>query len=246
VYEVRMQDLASGMTRPCAMLFVMGTHTCVPSDFGGEADAPRADLLAACKELDPSCATPEEEAVGGMTQARHLITLDALSSTATLGFRIDTAKTVVDGTMGTLPLPQGMQLATLKEMDDVAEAIGIFVQKDPAITKSAAIKLDAIKAALERSMAKENGFMPRHALLRSSLLLVYDDAEREHVELKMINFGFSYRIPTSAPDLTHTAAWDGSPHHHEDGYFIGVDSLTKLFRTLTEKLNAGEPVHQHV
>ena len=284
VYEVRMQDLASGMTRPCAMLFVMGTRTCVPSDFAADAMQPRPELLAACKELDASCATPEEEAAGGVTQLRHLKVLDAVSSTATLGFRIDAAKTVIDGeslTLGNLPLPDGMNLATLRDEKDVAKAIGIFVQSDPLITKQAAIKIDAIKAACERSMAKkEAGFMPRHALLRSSLLLVYDDAQREHVELKvsprtppatpsptltlsyalyqlgstlhvadaacldsplatpqMINFGFSYRIPEEAPDLTHKATWSGKPEDNEDGYLVGVDNLTGVFRRLTDELS---------
>ena len=59
------------------------------------------------------------------------------------------------------------------------------MQRDAAIAKAAALKLEGMAAAWERSA----DFASRHTLLRSTILLVYDDADREHVELKMMNFG---------------------------------------------------------
>ena len=233
VYEVRMQDLATGMTRPCAMAFVMGTRTATPDDFEPYASAPRAELLEACRSLDPKSVTPQDEAAGGVSQLRHLDILDSLSSTASLGFRIDAAKTVVDGALDTLPLPEGHKsLATLKEEGDVAAALSTFVQGDESIAKAAAIKLDVICAALGRSQV----FWPRHCLLRSTLLLVYDDAEREHTELKMVNFAFSYKLPEDAPPISHVAPWDGTPDSHEDGYQTGVTSLARIFRRVADEL----------
>ena len=46
-------------------------------------------------------------------------------------------------------------------------------------------------------------------------------ADREHTELKMINFGFSYKLPAEAEPVSHCAPWDGTPTCHEDGYLTG-------------------------
>ena len=87
------------------------------------------------------------------------------------------------------------------------------------------MKLESIAGALERS-----AFAAKHVLLRSSLLLLFDDAARDKVELKMINFSFSYALPEGAPSATHTAAWDGSAGSDEDGYLTGVRSLVRLMK----------------
>ena len=115
-YEIRMQDLAGGMTTPCAMAFVMGSRTATPSDFVNTD--PRPELLAACKELDPSAPTAEELDQGAMTQLRHLQVLDEVSSTKTMGFRVDAAKTVVggDAEQGTQPLPLPSHVPTLASL----------------------------------------------------------------------------------------------------------------------------------
>ena len=73
-------------------------------------------------------------------------------------------------------------------------------------------------------------------LLRSSILIVYDDTDRtEKLELKLINFGFSYAVPDGT-SVTHTAPWDGSASSHEDGYITGVRSLVRLMKQLGGEL----------
>ena len=240
-YEIRMQDLAGGMTTPCAMAFVMGSRTATPSDFVNTD--PRPELLDACKELDPSAPTAEELDQGAMTQLRHLQVLDEVSSTKTMGFRVDAAKTVVggDAEQGTQPLPLPSHvptLASLREERDVASAISTFLQHDGSIAKQCEIKLDNIEKAWERSQ----NFCPRHSFVRTTLLLVYDDANREKVELKMINFGFSYMIPEGARGVSHNAEWSGSSDDHEDGYLIGVRNLKGLFKRLGDEIETkGNP-----
>ena len=62
---------------------------------------------------------------------------------------------------------------------------------------------------------------------RAALLLLFDDAARDKVELKMINFGFSYALP-DGQTTAHMDAWDGSATSHEDGYLAGVKSFHRL------------------
>ena len=195
----------------------------------------RADLLDEMKALDANAPTAEELAAGGITQLRYLNFLDASTSTAKLGFRIDGARTIVsdDGDIGPLPLPEGRSLETLREEADVAAAISTFVQHDVALAKAALLKLESIATALERS-----NVFPRYVLLRSHLLWTYDDDHRDtKMELKMINFGASYQAPDGAT-VSHTKAWDGKADSHEDGYMHGVQSLIALLKRVVAELEA--------
>ena len=227
---MQMQDLAAGMIQPCGMALVMGTRTATRADFVHAA--PRAEVLEACRDIAPSAPTSEEEAVGGMTQLRHLAVLDAISSTASLGFRIDGARTVVDGELAPLPLKHGAMLETLREEADVVDAMRAFVQLDPTVARAAAFKAEAICQAWEKAA----DFTDKHVLLRTTLLFVYDDANREKCELKMMNFGFSYRV--DAGGVRHDAPWDGTAGCHEDGWLTGMRNLA---RVLTEVERACAP-----
>ena len=230
VYKVQMQDLAAGMMKPCGLGFVMGVRTATQADF--RHTEPRAEVLEACRELDPSAPTPEETAQGGMSQLRHLEVLDSISSTATLGFRIDAARTVVDGEVEPLPLPGGTTLETLREEADVVAAIARFVQNDASVARTAAFKADAIVAAWE----KASDFTDKHVLLRTTLLLVYDDANREKCELKFMNFAHSYHV--NGGGVKHDAPWDGTAECHEDGWLTGIRNLARAFKSAEEACGA--------
>lgn len=240
VYEIRMQDLATGMTRPCAMAFVMGCRTATPADFNrGQEHAASESLTQAVAAIDPAAATPDG---APLTELDGLRYLDDRSSTSSLGFRIDAAKAMSEsGELQSLVLPSGCpSLATLKEEEHLKTALGTFLHRNAAITKAAYLKLENMAAALERS-----AFFSRHCLLRSTLLLVYDDAllgsKQPTVELKMMNFGFSYALPDSTPDLTHDQPWDGSSDSHDDGYLLGVRNLVRLMKELHAELDAERP-----
>ena len=80
-------------------------------------------------------------AAGGVTQLRYLRYLDERSSTASLGFRVDAGKTVVDGKLDTLPMPPGVTLDGLREEADVATAISIFLQQDADLAAACRLKV---------------------------------------------------------------------------------------------------------
>jgi serine/threonine protein kinase len=243
VFEIRMQDLATGMARPCAMALVMGNRTATMEDFGlGEASAP---LKAAVDAVgSPSFTGAAEGAAAGSSLSQPLSQLDALkfldekSSTASLGFRIDAAKAAAaDGTLAPLALPEGITLATLCDEGDVRTALGTFFHRDAAIIKAAFQKLEGMAAALERS-----AFFAKNCLLRTTLLIVYDDAmlgsKQPSIELKMMNFGFCQPLPEGAPELAHDKPWSGSADDHEDGYLMGVRNLERLLRELHDEVSA--------
>ena len=101
------------------------------------------------------------------------------------------------------------------------------------VAKAVLLKLETLEAALVRS-----DFFKKHALLRTTLLLVYDDASREDkLELKMMNFGFSYAIPNGGT-IEHLDPWDGSAASHEDGYLTGLRSLARVIKSVVSTLEA--------
>jgi len=231
-YEVRMQDLASGMTWPCAMAIAIGVRTTLPVDFEEFSLQDRKpELLENMLRYDPSGVTEEEKAAGGVNLLRYLTFLDEHSSTKEHGFRIDAARTIVDGEIGDLPLPEGVHLETLRDEARVCGAFAAFLQHDVELAKAVVVKIETLITALQRS-----DFVAKHALLRSSLLLFYDDASRlDKLELKMINFGFSYHLP-EGQTTDHTQPWDGTPGCHEDGYMTGVRSLHRVMQKTCELL----------
>ena len=252
VYDVRMQDMAAAMTEPCAMGILMGGRTPTTLEFAAAAATPRPELLTKLAEVDPTAPTAEETAAGGVTPLRYLQALDGLSSTASLGFRIDACRSLVGGetaesfyhkgsvknvggTLQDLPLPEGKTLQTLKAEEDVITAFCTFMQRDAALAEAAMQKLQGIIAALERSP-----FFASHVFLRTWLLMVYDDEARvPSLELKLMNFPFSYALPEGAT-LTHTEPWDGTADCHEDGYLTGMRSLERVLAAVAERLKAGK------
>ena len=231
-HDILMQDMASSMARPCAMAFILGTRTVAPSDFRADDPATTccAAMLEAMRTVDAAAPTPEEEAAGGISQRRYLDFLDRASSTATLGVRLDAAKTVVEGALDILPLPEGVaSLATVREESQLQAAIAEWLQHDMALAGAFLLKLQSLNSALERST-----FFPQHAFVRTTMLLVYDDAARlEKLELKIMNFAASYTLPEGTT-VTHTAPWDGSEQDHEDGYMVGMQTLLRVMAALQQ------------
>ena len=233
-----MQDLVAPMVCPCALGLVMGCRT-VTSDEFDEKEQRAEELLQAMEAIDQTAATEEEKEAGCINALRYLSFLDQSTSTASLGFRIDGGKTVVNGTLDALPLPDGLSINTLKEEEDLVQTFKTFLQNDGSLAAAVLNKVESVVAALERST-----FFKEHIFLRSTMLLVYDDAARAtRLELKMTNFGASYRLPEyvlhKSTPIDHAAPWDGQAGSHEDGYMTGVQSLERIMRRVAAELGGG-------
>ena len=148
-YDIIMQDLVAEMTRPCAMALIMGTRTVTAAELAEGAATPRAELLQEINRLDQHELTDEERAAGGVSARRYLSFLDARSSTASLGFRIDSGKTLVDKKLDTLPLPRGLPLDALREEADVQSTFGTFVQCDRDVAAAFLLKLETFAAVTQ-------------------------------------------------------------------------------------------------
>jgi hypothetical protein len=181
-------------------------------------------------QVDPSAASDAERAAGGISRQRYLSFLDERSSTASLGFRIDGAKTLYDGSLDLLPLPEGVTLPTLRDEAAVVDSIGVFLQHDSGLASAFLTKLQVLAAVVER-----NEYFKHNVFLRCTMLLAYDDAARDSkVEAKITNFGRSYALP-EGETVTHKAAWDGTAASHEDGFLTGVKSLVGVFKRLASQ-----------
>jgi 1D-myo-inositol-triphosphate 3-kinase len=201
---------------------------------------------AAQDAINPREARPDERKAGGISKARYLTYRDSLSSTSTLGFRIDAAMT---SQAGGVRAPLKFNFRKLKEEGKIRVCFAQFFQHSRILCRAVLIKLERMRAAFERST-----FFPRAAFVRSSILITYDhemhaqlvkqgNATAEDLlsltnpaalEVKMIDFAHSHLVDGDRT-LSHREPWTlGSD---EDGYLIGVDSLIGVLEKVCAQLS---------
>jgi 1D-myo-inositol-triphosphate 3-kinase len=181
-----------------------------------------------------------------VSKARYLAYRDSVTSTSSLGFRIDAAVTSKAGTPRGEPL-EHVRFSDLKNEVAIRAALAQFLGKSKVLTKALLIKLQRMRTALDRS-----DFFARHVFVRSSILVTYDELAHTRLresggstaeellsltspaalEVKMIDFAHVHAVPNGGK-LTHRAAHRANAS--EDGYLTGLDSLiATLERVLAE------------
>ena len=236
--DICMQDVNAPMVVPCAMTITMGCRTVLGSDFAPAAlpEGAESALLISMMKIDDSAATEEELAAGGISLRRYLGFLDSISSTSSLGFRIDAAKAVdAVGRLSTLSLPKNKTFNTLREEDDLVATMTTFVAHDADLALAFLAKVQVLIAALTRE--SKGSFFERHVMLRSCIMLTYDDANHmEHVNLKLMNFEHCYALP-EGQTITHVDPWDGTANSDEDGFLHGLVSFEKILEQVCANLS---------
>ncbi|XP_030595594.1 inositol-trisphosphate 3-kinase C-like [Archocentrus centrarchus] len=88
---IRLEDLVSGLKRPVIVDCKMGVRTYQEEELiKARVKAPlRSDMYQKMVNMDPSAPSAEEHAQKGVTKWRYLQWRDSISSTSTLGFRIE-------------------------------------------------------------------------------------------------------------------------------------------------------------
>ncbi|KAM7395607.1 hypothetical protein PAMA_007057 [Pampus argenteus] len=208
----QMEDLLAEFDFPCVMDCKMGVRTYLEEELtkARKKPSPRPDMYQKMIEVDPKAPTPEENDKKTVTKPRYMQWRETISSTATLGFRIEGVKKE-DGTVN-------RDFKKTKTREQVTAAFQDFVRGNKDILNRYLSRLNEIRDTLEISP-----FFKTHEVIGSSLLFVHDSKGRAKVW--MIDFGKTTPLP-DGEELTHRASW--CEGNREDGYLFGLDSLVDI------------------
>lgn len=164
-------------------------------------------------QVDPTAPTAEELQLGGVTKPRYMVWRETISSTASLGFRIEGIRKQ-DGS-------SSKDYKTVGSPQQILGVLNEFVQNHPHALDQYIERLNQLAATLARSE-----FFASHELIGTSLLFVHD---HNKANVWMIDFAKTHRLP-SGIKIDHRREWRVG--NHEDGYLIGLSNLTQLLEQL--------------
>ncbi|XP_034294226.1 inositol-trisphosphate 3-kinase C isoform X1 [Pantherophis guttatus] len=216
---IQMEDLLSGFENPSIMDCKMGVRTYLEEELEKARQQPclRHDMYDKMMEVDPSAPTLEEHAQRGVLKPRYMQWRESLSSTSSLGFRIEGVKRA-SGICST-------SFKKTRQPEQVVEAFWDFLDKDKHLLSSYLDQLQEVRAALDQSE-----FFKAHEVVGSSLLFVHDKTGLARVW--MIDFGKTVPLPDKQT-LTHRLPWvEGN---REDGYLWGLENLTAIMQSMLGK-----------
>ncbi|XP_076313761.1 inositol 1,4,5-triphosphate kinase 2 [Tachypleus tridentatus] len=215
---LELQDLLADFESPCVMDIKMGVRTYLEEELAKarEKSKLRKDMYEKMVHIDPEEPTEEEHRMKAITKPRYMVWRETISSTASLGFRIEGIKHG-DGT-------STKDFKTTKTKEQVAKAVRLFTNGYPGVLKRYLKRLEAILLALESSV-----FFANNELIGSSLLFVHDN---HTASIWLIDFAKTHPAPVDMK-LSHRDPWQVG--NHEDGYLIGINSLIEIFMDILEE-----------
>ncbi|XP_018582778.2 inositol-trisphosphate 3-kinase A isoform X1 [Scleropages formosus] len=215
---LQLTDLLTDFDGPSVMDCKMGVRTYLEEELVRARERPklRKDMYDKMLEVDSEAPTAEEHQQQAITKPRYMQWRETLSSTHTLGFRIEGVKKP-DGTCST-------DFKKTRSKEDVKQVFTDFVAGNTNIIRSYLRKLEEIRKVLESSE-----FFRTHEVIGSSLLFIHDHKER--AEVWLIDFGKTTALPDGQM-LDHRVPWQEG--NREDGYLWGLDNLLKLLGSLLE------------
>ncbi|KAE8289939.1 Inositol-trisphosphate 3-kinase A [Larimichthys crocea] len=201
--------------------YVPGYHDGSEDILGGgacrarERPKPREDLYKKMVEVDSEGPTPQEHSQRGVTKPRYMQWRETMSSTNTLGFRIEGIKKC-DGTCRT-------DFKKTRSKQDVIQVFKDFVGGNASIIKSYLSRLTEIQQALKMSE-----FFKQHEVIGSSLLFIHDHTGNAQVWI--IDFGKTTALP-EGQTLNHDIPWQEG--NREDGYLWGLENLLHTLESVS-------------
>ncbi|XP_057583894.1 inositol-trisphosphate 3-kinase B [Hippopotamus amphibius kiboko] len=208
----QMDDLLADFDAPCVMDCKMGVRTYLEEELTKARKKPslRKDMYQKMIEVDPEAPTEEEKAQRAVTKPRYMQWRETISSTATLGFRIEGIKKE-DGSVN-------RDFKKTKTREQVIEAFREFTKGNRNILVAYRDRLKDIRATLEVSP-----FFKCHEVIGSSLLFIHD--KKEQAKVWMIDFGKTTPLP-EGQTLQHDIPWQEG--NREDGYLSGLNNLIDI------------------
>lgn len=218
---IQLQDLLSDFYQPCVMDCKIGVRTYLEEELSKAKEKPklRKDMYEKMIQIDQNAPTDEEHRAKGVTKPRYMVWRETISSTSTLGFRIEGIKKS-DGT-------SSKDFKTTKSRDQICEAFREFAEGFPHVLPKYIQRLKAIRATLSYSE-----FFKRHEVIGSSLLFVHD---RHNASVWLIDFAKTVPLPEDT-NITHDSTWKVG--NHEDGYLIGINNLIEIFSEVHDAYQA--------
>uniref|UniRef100_A0A1B6C943 Kinase n=2 Tax=Clastoptera arizonana TaxID=38151 RepID=A0A1B6C943_9HEMI len=212
---LQLQDLLGEFINPCVMDCKIGVRTYLEEELAKAKEKPklRKDMYEKMIQIDPNAPTDEEHKLKGVTKPRYMVWRETISSTATLGFRIEGIKKS-DG-------KSSKDFKTTKTRTQILESFKDFTEGFPHAVPKYIQRLKAIKATLEVS-----DFFTTHEVIGSSLLFVHD---QNNANVWLIDFAKTLVLPNEM-QIDHGSSWVVG--NHEDGYLIGVNNLIDIFSEL--------------
>ncbi|XP_076168411.1 inositol 1,4,5-triphosphate kinase 2 isoform X8 [Ptiloglossa arizonensis] len=213
---LQLQDLLGDFEHPCVMDCKVGVRTYLESELAKAKERPklRKDMYEKMVQVDPTAPSAEERRVQGVTKPRYMVWRETISSTATLGFRVEGIKLAHGGS--------SKDFKTTRTREQVTEALRRFVEDYPHAVPKYIQRLKAIRSTL-----KTSPFFASHEVVGSSLLFVHDT---KNAGIWMIDFAKTLPLPQHLPRIRHDAEWQVG--NHEDGYLIGVNNLIDIFQDI--------------
>ncbi|XP_003275153.2 inositol-trisphosphate 3-kinase B [Nomascus leucogenys] len=214
----QMDDLLADFDSPCVMDCKMGIRTYLEEELTKARKKPslRKDMYQKMIEVDPEAPTEEEKAQRAVTKPRYMQWRETISSTATLGFRIEGIKKE-DGTVN-------RDFKKTKTREQVTEAFREFTKGNRNILIAYRDRLKAIRTTLEVSP-----FFKCHEVIGSSLLFIHD--KKEQAKVWMIDFGKTTPLP-EGQTLQHDVPWQEG--NREDGYLSGLNNLIDILTEMSQ------------
>ncbi|KAJ8683467.1 hypothetical protein QAD02_019259, partial [Eretmocerus hayati] len=226
---LQLQDLLGEFEQPCVMDCKVGVRTYLETELAKAKERPklRKDMYEKMVQVDPSAPSTEERKLQGVTKPRYMVWRETISSTATLGFRVEGMKLANGGS--------SKDFKTTKTREQVMEALRRFVEGYPHAVPKYVQRLKAIRATL-----KASPFFACHEVVGSSLLFVHD---AKQAGVWMIDFAKTLPLPQHLSRISHDVEWQVG--NHEDGYLIGVNNLIDIFEEIKSSgSNSDETVLQ--
>ncbi|XP_072912216.1 inositol-trisphosphate 3-kinase A-like [Hemitrygon akajei] len=208
----QMDDLLAEFDMPCVMDCKMGIRTYLEEELSKARKKPslRRDMYLKMVEVDPDAPTEEEHAQRAVIKPRYMQWRETISSTATLGFRIEGVKNE-DGSVN-------HDFKKTKTKDQVMVSFWEFTKGNKDILTKYLDRLRLIRDTLEVST-----FFQSHEVIGSSLLFVHD--RNAQAKVWMIDFGKTMPLPRGQL-LSHRLPWQEG--NREDGYLWGIDHLISI------------------
>ncbi|EHB06345.1 Inositol-trisphosphate 3-kinase B [Heterocephalus glaber] len=214
----QMDDLLADFDSPCVMDCKMGIRTYLEEELSKARKKPslRKDMFQKMVEVDPEAPTEQERAQQAVTKPRYMQWRETISSTATLGFRIEGIKKD-DGSVN-------RDFKKTKTREQVAEAFREFTKGNRNILVAYRDRLKAIRTTLEVSP-----FFKCHEVIGSSLLFIHD--RKDQAKVWMIDFGKTTPLP-EGQTLLHDVPWQEG--NREDGYLSGLNNLIDILTEMSQ------------